>query len=131
MHSFPKARAWSIVLSTAAVMEGYDLLLVTSFFASPPWTKQYGTLQLNDKYELSAAWQIALYNGPAVGEIVELCLNGLVVERIGYRRTKGRTYAELDILFEKGVSARRFANTTADLFSRPSRVMSSRMELTC
>ncbi|KAF7626160.1 hypothetical protein AFLA_013556 [Aspergillus flavus NRRL3357] len=83
-------------------MEGYDLLLVTSFFASPPWTKQYGTLQLNDKYELSAAWQTVLYNGPAVGEILELCLNGLVVERIGYRRTKGRTYAELDILFEKG-----------------------------
>ncbi|KAB8273852.1 hypothetical protein BDV30DRAFT_238100 [Aspergillus minisclerotigenes] len=69
-------------------MEGYDLLLVTSFFASPPWIKQYGTLQLNDKYELSAAWQTALYNGAAVGEIVELCLNGLLVERIGYRKTK-------------------------------------------
>ncbi|QRD92191.1 putative maltose permease [Aspergillus flavus] len=92
MYSFSKARAWSIVLSTAVVMEGYDLLLVTSFFASPPWTKQYGTLQLNDKYELSAAWQTVLYNGPAVGEILELCLNGLVVERIGYRRTKGRTF---------------------------------------
>lgn len=31
---------------------------------------------------------------------------------------KGRTYAELDMLFERGVSARKFATTQIDPFSR-------------
>jgi SP family general alpha glucoside:H+ symporter-like MFS transporter len=30
---------------------------------------------------------------------------------------KGRTYGELDVLFENGVSARKFASTTVDQFS--------------
>lgn len=30
---------------------------------------------------------------------------------------KGRTYAELDILFEQGVSARKFRTTNVDVFS--------------
>ncbi|KAF5863974.1 hypothetical protein ETB97_008909 [Aspergillus alliaceus] len=87
VNLYPKAIAWSILLSTAVVMEGYDLLLVTSFFAFPLWTKRYGQLQPNGKYELSAAWQTGLYNGAAVGEIVGLFLNGLLVERVGYRKT--------------------------------------------
>lgn len=32
---------------------------------------------------------------------------------------KGRTYAELDVLFEKKVSARKFASTKVDVFSHP------------
>jgi len=30
---YPKATAWSILLSTALVMEGYDLVVINSFFA--------------------------------------------------------------------------------------------------
>ncbi len=29
---------------------------------------------------------------------------------------RGRTFAELDVLFEKGVSARKFASTEVDVF---------------
>ena len=29
---------------------------------------------------------------------------------------RGRTFAELDVLFEKGVSARKFASTEGDVF---------------
>ncbi|KAF7594605.1 hypothetical protein BBP40_008872 [Aspergillus hancockii] len=82
---YRKADGWSILLSTAVIMEGYDLLLVTSFFAFQPWAKKYGELQPNGKYELSAAWQSSLYNGAAVGE--RFFLNCVLSERFGYRKT--------------------------------------------
>ncbi|KAE8148634.1 general substrate transporter [Aspergillus avenaceus] len=84
---YRKAVGWSILLSTAVIMEGYDLLLVTSFFAFQPWAKKYGEPLPNGTYELPAAWQTGLYNGAAVGEIIGLFLNGYLVERLGYRKT--------------------------------------------
>jgi SP family general alpha glucoside:H+ symporter-like MFS transporter len=84
---YPKAVAWSILLSTTVVMEGYDLLLITSFFAFDPWTKKYGVLQADGTYSVSAAWQSGLYNGAAAGEIMGLFLNGFIAEKLGYRKT--------------------------------------------
>ncbi|KAJ5882347.1 Major facilitator superfamily domain general substrate transporter [Penicillium soppii] len=84
---YPKAVGWSILLSTTVVMEGYDLLLITSFFAFDSWTKKYGVLQADGTYSVSAAWQSGLYNGAAAGEIIGLLLNGFVAEIFGYRKT--------------------------------------------
>lgn len=39
---YPKAVGWSILLSTALVMEGYDLMLLGNFYAFPPFTQHYG-----------------------------------------------------------------------------------------
>jgi hypothetical protein len=41
---YPKAIGWSILLSTAIVMEGYDLSLLGNFYAFPPFTERYGVL---------------------------------------------------------------------------------------
>jgi SP family general alpha glucoside:H+ symporter-like MFS transporter len=41
---YPKAIGWSVLLSTAIVMEGYDLSLLGNFYAFPPFTKKYGVL---------------------------------------------------------------------------------------
>ncbi|CAI7657198.1 unnamed protein product [Penicillium pancosmium] len=84
---YSKAVSWSIILSTAVIMEGYDLLLIFSFFAFEPWTKKYGKLQPGGTYALSAAWQSGLNNGASVGEIIGLLLNGFVAEKFGYRKT--------------------------------------------
>lgn len=84
---YPKAVGWSLLLSTTVVMEGYDLLLVTSFFAFGPWVRKYGELQPDGSYQLSAPWQAGLYNGAAVGEIIGLFISGIVADRIGYRKT--------------------------------------------
>jgi hypothetical protein len=40
---YPKAIAWSILLSTALIMEGYDLLLMGSLYAQPSFAKKYGS----------------------------------------------------------------------------------------
>ena len=41
---YPKAVGWSVLLSTAIVMEGYDLSLLGSFYAFPPFAERYGVL---------------------------------------------------------------------------------------
>jgi SP family general alpha glucoside:H+ symporter-like MFS transporter len=85
---YPKAALWSIVLSTALVMEGYDTLLLANFYALPTFSKKYGELNpKTGKYSISAPWRSGLSDGAAVGEIIGLFLTGLISERIGYRKT--------------------------------------------
>ncbi|KAF3765304.1 putative maltose permease [Cryphonectria parasitica EP155] len=87
LHLYPKAVGWSILLSTAVVMEGYDVVLLSQFFAYDTFNKRFGNLQPDGTYELTAAWQSGLGNGALVGEIMGLFLNGIIAERIGYRKT--------------------------------------------
>jgi SP family general alpha glucoside:H+ symporter-like MFS transporter len=47
-----------------------------------------------------------------------LCLLSFIWAFFRLPETKARTYAELDILFERNVGARKFAITSVDLFSR-------------
>ncbi|KAK2933610.1 Sugar/inositol transporter [Fusarium oxysporum f. sp. vasinfectum] len=84
---YPKAVAWSILISTCIVMEGFDIVLVNNFYAFPQWNKKYGQLQPDGTYQVSAAWQAGLSNGANVGSIIGLFLNGWLSERFGYRYT--------------------------------------------
>lgn len=84
---YPKAVGWSVLLSTAIIMEGYDIVLMGSFYAYPLFQKKYGKLQANGKYGLTAPWQSALSNGTNIGAILGLLANGIISERFGYRKT--------------------------------------------
>jgi SP family general alpha glucoside:H+ symporter-like MFS transporter len=87
---YPKAIGWSMLLSSALIMEGYDTALLGSFYAFPAFTKKYGELVPNSNppsWQLSASWQAALSNGTACGEILGLFAAGIISERIGYRWT--------------------------------------------
>ena len=84
---YPKAVGWSILLSTALVMEGYDIVLLGNFYAFPQFNQKYGTLQADGTYQVSAAWQAGLSNGANVGEILGLFAAGIIAERFGYRKT--------------------------------------------
>lgn len=85
---YPKAIAWSVLLSSTLIMEGYDLALLSSLYASPPFNKKYGTYDAKSgKYALSAAWQSGLSNGARAGEIIGLILAGWTADRLGYKIT--------------------------------------------
>lgn len=84
---YPKAVGWSVLLSTAIVMEGFDVVLLNNLFAYPPFQRKYGQLQGDGTYQLTAAWQSGLSNGAQVGEILGLFMNGIIAERYGYRYT--------------------------------------------
>ncbi|KAI4693547.1 uncharacterized protein J4E88_001920 [Alternaria novae-zelandiae] len=85
---YPKAVGWSVVLSSALIMEGYDLALLGSLYGSPQFNRKYGVLNAaTGKYSVQASWQSALSNGARAGEVIGLVINGFVSERYGYRKT--------------------------------------------
>lgn len=85
---YPKAVGWSVVLSSALIMEGYDLALLGSLYGSPQFNMKYGKLNpKTGKWSVPANWQSALSNGARAGEVIGLLINGFVSERYGYRRT--------------------------------------------
>ena len=84
---YPKAVAWSMLISTCIVMEGYDVCLLNSFYGFPPFNRKYGVQLADGSYQVPARWQAGLSNGANVGEIIGLLINGWVSERFGYRYT--------------------------------------------
>ncbi|KAF5698050.1 putative maltose permease [Fusarium globosum] len=82
-----KAVFWSLYLSMAVIMEGYDTSLIFSFFGLPAFAKRYGTLQDDGLYSLSAPWQSALGQGAMVGQFFGLIVTGYAADWYGFRRT--------------------------------------------
>lgn len=50
--------------SMAIIMEGYDVILLSSFYAFP----QYGAVGAGGTYTVPASWKSALSNGALCGE---------------------------------------------------------------
>ena len=84
---YPKAVAWSVLLSTAIIMEGFDKVLIANLIAVPAFKRKFGQPLPNGHYEVTAAWQAGLTNGAYVGEIAGLLINGLIADRFGYKKT--------------------------------------------
>lgn len=51
---YPKAVAWSVLISTCIVMEGYDISLVNNFYAFDQFNRKYGTQLADGTYQVSA-----------------------------------------------------------------------------
>ncbi|KAL2019025.1 hypothetical protein VTK56DRAFT_10190 [Thermocarpiscus australiensis] len=84
---YPKAIAWSVLISTCIVMEGYDVCLINNFYAFPQFNRKYGEPLPNGDWQVPAPWQVGLSNGANVGELIGLLINGWMSERFGYRWT--------------------------------------------
>ena len=87
LRTYPKAIGWSVLLSTAIVMEGYDVVLLANFYEFPPFAKKYGSLTSDGTYQLTPAWQAGLSLGANIGEIFGLLVTGITADRFGYRYT--------------------------------------------
>jgi MFS transporter, SP family, general alpha glucoside:H+ symporter len=87
IKQYPKAVAWSVLLSTAIVMEGYDTVLLANLYGLPQFEKRYGYAQPDGSYVIPASWRSGLNNGANVGEILGLFITGIVQDAIGYRKT--------------------------------------------
>lgn len=61
LRLYPKAVGWSVVLSSALIMEGYDLALLGSLYGSPQFNMKYGVQNTaTGKWSVPATWQSAL-----------------------------------------------------------------------
>lgn len=87
IRRYPKAAMWSILVSASIIMEGYDIVLISSFFAQPSFRKHYGEyIASKDSYEITASWQNGLSNAVSVGTIIGAFANGYFTHRFGYRK---------------------------------------------
>jgi MFS transporter, SP family, general alpha glucoside:H+ symporter len=79
---YPKAMAFSVVLSLAIIMEGYDTALLGSFYGYPVFQKQFGIELADGTYQVTSPWQSGLQNGAQVGEILGLMIAGVLADRL-------------------------------------------------
>ncbi|SGZ58098.1 CIC11C00000001604 [Sungouiella intermedia] len=79
---------WSAVMSATIIMEGYDNILIGSFYAYPSFQKKYGQPTHGDEtnYQLTGPWQVGLSTASTVGIIITLIFNGWLVEKFGHRQ---------------------------------------------
>ncbi|KAJ1326869.1 MFS transporter SP family general alpha glucoside:H+ symporter [Microdochium nivale] len=88
VRMYPRAIAWSVLLSSTLIMEGYDLALLGNLYASAPFNEKYGVFNASkNKFEVPASWQSALSNGARAGEILGLIIAGWTADRYGNRMT--------------------------------------------
>lgn len=82
-----KAILWSVVISMTIIMEGYDIGLISQFFAYPAFERAYGDWhpELN-RYVVSSSWQAGLGNGGTAGVIIGGFANGFLSARYGYKK---------------------------------------------
>ncbi|SMR45196.1 unnamed protein product [Zymoseptoria tritici ST99CH_1A5] len=67
------------------IMEGYDIVLVSSLFAQPAFSQRYG-IRVDDGYQIPAPWQSGLGTAPTIGAIMGAFLNGWLTHKFGYRK---------------------------------------------
>ncbi|KAJ6518515.1 trehalose transport-related protein [Mycena vulgaris] len=83
-----KAVIWSVVLSAALIMEGYDVVVIASFYGQPAFLNRFGVVNPATGVKvIPAPWQSGLGNGSSAGGIIGLMINGWASERFGPRRT--------------------------------------------
>lgn len=83
LKTYPTAAAWSVLLASTIIMEGYDTSLLGSFFAYPTFAKKYGGKFIDGKYQVPAEWQTGLQNGMYIAD--QHSRSVLMVVRIGRR----------------------------------------------
>ena len=87
LKKYKKAVGWSVLLSSALVMEGFDTSLIGGLISFPAFQKKYGKPNPDGNgYNLTAPWQAGLSNGTLVGEIFGLFLSAYLVDKFGYRK---------------------------------------------
>nr|QFR37044.1 MFS transporter [Cyberlindnera americana] len=85
---YKSAIFWSMLMSATIIMEGYDNILMSSFFAYPSFKDRFGSPVDGDTsdLELTSSWQVALNCGASAGGIIGNLLNGPLTARFGHRR---------------------------------------------
>lgn len=85
IKAYPRAVAWSVLISAATTMDGYDTGFLSSLLGLPAFRQQFGHAQ-GDDYVIAPSWQSAIGNSSSVGIFVGVLINGWLTEYLGHRR---------------------------------------------
>ncbi|KAJ9104043.1 hypothetical protein QFC19_004177 [Naganishia cerealis] len=85
---YPRAIMWSetSVSSQSHLMAQCFATYRDILDAFPQFNKRFGVLGPDGTYQVPARWQSGLSNAANCGEILGLALNGLITERLGYKK---------------------------------------------
>lgn len=88
LRLYPKAIAWSVLISSCCAMEGYDISLLGNFCkfhpfilwasltciadAFAPFNRKFGVELDDGTWQVPARWQTGLSNGAQCGQIIGL-----------------------------------------------------------
>lgn len=88
IKKYPKACAWSMVISLTIIMDGYDGALLGSLSAFPSFRSHFG-VYIDEKsgYQIPANWQVALGVSSSIGNIVGIYIGAITTDRFGYRKS--------------------------------------------
>ncbi|KXJ90108.1 general alpha-glucoside permease [Microdochium bolleyi] len=89
MRLYKKAIIYSLIFSTAIIMEGYDVTLLPSFFGYTAFQEKFGNEPGPGGVGkvVSADWQTKIQNAGLAGQILGLIINGYASDYFGYRKT--------------------------------------------
>ncbi|PMD19218.1 putative MFS alpha-glucoside transporter [Hyaloscypha hepaticicola] len=88
LKKYKKAVFWAMLLSTSLIMEGYDVVVITSFYGQTQFQNRFGTYNEASGHNLiSAPWQSGLSNSSLVGQLAGLVINAYTQDRFGCRPT--------------------------------------------
>lgn len=81
-----RAGLWSVVLTLALFMEGYDTGLLNSFYGMPQFREKFGIMYDGEKI-IPSDYQAGLQNITRVGQLIGLVITGYCQERFGSKKT--------------------------------------------
>ncbi|KIX00578.1 uncharacterized protein Z518_09643 [Rhinocladiella mackenziei CBS 650.93] len=88
LKKYKRAVFWSMFMSIALVMEGFDGVMMNSFYGQSQFRARFGTLDPKSGQKLiPAPWQSGLSNSSAVGQLAGLIINAYAQDRYGSRNT--------------------------------------------
>ncbi|CAK7223835.1 hypothetical protein SBRCBS47491_005342 [Sporothrix bragantina] len=89
VKKYKKAVFWAFFLSTSLIMEGYDLVIITSFYGQSQFKNRFGTAidPATGKPLITAEWQSGLSNSSTVGQLAGLLITAFAQDRFGNRHT--------------------------------------------
>ncbi|KAH9205227.1 hypothetical protein DL95DRAFT_492219 [Leptodontidium sp. 2 PMI_412] len=85
---YRKACFWSAMVSLTIIMDGYDTALLGSLQAFPAFQYKFEQeVGHTDKYQIRAAWQVAIGLSNPVGNFFGIFFNSISTERFGHKKT--------------------------------------------
>ncbi|KAL7424685.1 hypothetical protein Q5752_000369 [Cryptotrichosporon argae] len=87
LRRYPVAVFWSMFLSLALVMDGFDIVVIGSFYGQTQFKQRFGDQVIDGVPAISATWQSGLSNASLCGQILGLAVNAWTQDRFGCRPT--------------------------------------------
>ncbi|ORX35608.1 general substrate transporter [Kockovaella imperatae] len=81
-----RAAAWSLFISMALWMEGYDTSILGSYYGLPQFKAVFGTM-VDGKLKITNETQVGIGNTSTCGQLIGLVITGICQEWIGSKKT--------------------------------------------